>query len=50
MPRRKDIPILEFVMGKGASKEELLSISRVRGLLREISVSKISTRGGTQLE
>ena len=37
-------------MSKGSSKEELLSISRVRGLLCAIFMSDIVTSDGTHLE
>ena len=42
-PRRRDYLIMEYAMSKGATKEDLLSISRVRSLLCSIFVSDIVT-------
>ena len=47
LPRRGGYLIMEYAMNKGATKEEdLLSISRVRGLLCPICVSDIVTAAG----
>ena len=49
-PQRRDYLIMEYAMSKGATKEDLLSISRVRGLLCSIFVSDIVTANGKYLE
>ena len=41
MSQRRDLLIMEFTICKGVSKEELLSIPRVRGLLCVICMSDI---------
>jgi hypothetical protein len=48
--RKKDFPIMEYAMRKGASKEELLSTSRVSGLACAIGVSDIVTSDSKHLE
>jgi hypothetical protein len=51
MPQRRGFLIMAYVMSKGASKEEdVLSISRVRGLVCAISVSDIVTADGKHLK
>ena len=50
MPRKREYLTMEYAMSKGASKEELLSMSRVRGLLCAIFVSAIVTANGKHLE
>ena len=49
-PQRRDCLIMEYAMSKGATKEALLSISRVRGLLCSIFVSDIVTTNGKYLK
>ena len=48
--RRRDYLIMEYAMSKGATKEDLSRISRVRGLLCAIFVSDTVTAGGKYLE
>ena len=50
MLERKDSLIMDFKISKGASKEDLLSMSRVRGLLCIIFISDIVTADGKCLE
>ena len=49
-PRRRDYLIMEYALSKGATKEDLLSILRVKGLLCSIFVSNIVTADGKYLE
>ena len=51
-PQRRDHLIMEYTMSKGAAKdkEDLLIISRVRGLLCSIFISDIVTTDGKYLE
>ena len=49
-PQRRGYLIMEYAMSKGATKEDLLSTSRVRGLLCAIFVSDIVTADGKYLE
>ena len=49
-PRRRDYHIMDCVMSKGTTTEDLLSISRVRGLLCSIFVSDIVTVNGKYLK
>ena len=48
--RRRDFLIMEFLISKGVNKEELISVSRVRGLLCIIAMSDIVTVYGIHLE
>ena len=50
LPQTGDYLIMEYAMSKGATKEDLLSISRVRGLLCAIFISDIVTADGKYLE
>ena len=50
MLRRRDFLIMEYTMGKGINTEELLSMSRVRGLLCTIVVSGIGMKDSKHLE
>jgi hypothetical protein len=50
IPQRRDYLIMEYAMSKGATKEDLSSISRVRGQLCAIFVSDIVTADGKYLE
>ena len=50
VPRRRGFLIMEFATSKRASKEELLSISRIRDLLCAIFMSNIVTADGIYLE
>ena len=50
MSRKRDFLIMEYVRSKGASKEKLLSMSRVRGFLCTIFVSDLVTADGKYLE
>ena len=50
VPRRRDYLIMDYTMNKGATKEDLSSMSRVRGLLCEIFVSGIVTADGKYLK
>ena len=47
---RRDYLVMEYAMSKGATKEDLFSISRVRGLLCAIFVSDIVTADRKYLE
>ena len=50
LPRRRDYLIMNYAMSKGATKKDLSSMSRVRGLLCAIFVSDIVTADGKYLE
>jgi hypothetical protein len=50
MLRRRNLRIMEYAMNKGNTKNELLSISRVRGLLCAIFMSDIVKADITHLE
>ena len=50
LPRRRDYLIIDYAMSKSATKEDLSSMSRVRGLLCAIFVSDIVTADGKHLE
>jgi hypothetical protein len=50
MPQRRNFLIMDYAMNICASKEDLWSMSRVRGLLCAICVSDIVTADGKYLE
>ena len=50
MPRRRDFLLIEYTMSKGASKEELLNMSRVSALLCALFVSDIVMADGKRPE
>jgi hypothetical protein len=49
-PRRGDVVIMELAMETGLEKEELMSMSRVKGKLGVIFLSDITTADGKYLE
>ena len=49
-PTKKRLPQMGHAMSKGAIKEELVSMARVRGLLCSLFVSDIVTADGKHLE
>ena len=49
-PRRGDVVIMELAMETGFEKEELMSMSRVKGKLGVIFLSDITTADGKYLE
>ena len=50
LPRQRGFLIMDYDMSQGANKEDLSSISRVRGLLYGVFVSEIVTADGKCLE
>ena len=50
LPRRGDVVIVEFAMEGGLSKEDLLSMSRVKGKLGAIFLSDLVTADGKHME
>ena len=45
-PRREDVVVMEYAMRMGLDKEDILSISRVKGKLEVIFLSDMVTAGG----
>ena len=50
LPRRGDVVVKEYAMSMGVDKEDLLSMSRVKGKLGIIFLSDITTADGKHLE
>ena len=50
LPRRGDVVVMEYAMSMGLDKEDLLSISRVKGKLGVIFLSDMTTADGRHLE
>ena len=49
-PRRGDVVILELAMEAGLDKDDLMSISRVKGKLGVVFLSDMTTADGKHLE
>ena len=49
-PRRGDVVVMEYAMNMGLDKEDLLSMSRVKGKLGVIFLSDVVTADGKHLE
>ena len=49
-PRRGDVVVMEYAMSMGLDKEDLLSMSRVKGKLGAIFLSDMVTADGKHLE
>ena len=50
LPRRGDVVVMEYAMSMRLDKEDLLSMSRVKGKLGIISLSDMTTANGKHLE
>ena len=50
LPRRGDVVVMEYAMSMGLDKEDLLSMSRVKGKLGVIFLSDMTTTDGKHLE
>ena len=50
LPRRGDVVVMEYAMSMGLDKEDLLSMSRVKGKLGIIFLSDMTTADGKHLE
>ena len=49
-PRRGDVVIMELAMDTGLGKDDLMSVSRVKGKLGDIFLSDMTTADGKYLE
>ena len=50
LPRRGDVVVMEYATSMGLDKEDLLSMSRVKGKLNVIFLSDMTTADGKNLE